>query len=104
MKTRHPLVIVSFAFSALLMTGCATDRGAQTQSTRADQSLLSARNSVPGSTYEMRVYVIAPGDSVAKIARQFQISIANFKALNPGLNPKRLKIGQKVRVYEKLTE
>jgi LysM repeat protein len=104
MKMRHPLVIISVLLSVLFMAGCATDREAQTQSIRADASLLSVTNSVPGSTYEVRVYVIAAGDTVAKIARKFGISIADFEAINPSLNPTRLKIGQKVRVYEKLTE
>ena len=104
MKTQHSLVIVSVALLALFMAGCATDRGAQTQSIRADASLLSATNSVPGSTYEVRVYVIARGDTLAKIARQFGISIADLRAINPDLIPTRLKVGQKIRVSEKLTE
>ena len=103
MKMRYPLGVVSVALSALLMAGCATDRGAQTESLRTDTSLLSATNAVPGSIYEVRVYVIAAGDTVARIARKFQISIRALEAINPGLNSKRLKIGQKVRVYEKLT-
>ena len=41
---------------------------------------------------------------MAKIARKFQISIADLEAINPGLNPPRLKIGQKVRVSEKPTD
>ena len=86
------------------MAGCATDRGAQIHSIHVDTSLLSATNAVPGSTYEIRVYVVAAGDTVVKIARNFQISVREFEAINPGLYPNRLKIGQKVRVYEKLTD
>jgi LysM repeat protein len=104
MEIRHPLIIVSVALSALFIAGCATDREAETQTIRADASLLSVTNSVPGSTYEVRVYVIEAGDTVVKIARKCGISIVDFEAINPGLNPTRLKIGQKVRVYEKLTE
>src|SRR5579862_9026744 len=104
MKMRHPLVIVSLALSALFMAGCATNREAQTQSIRAGASLLSTTNAVPGSIYEVRVYVIERGDTVVKIARKFQISIADFETINPGLNPTRLKIGQEVRVSEKPTD
>jgi len=86
------------------MTGCATEREARTQGIRADASLLSITNEVPGSTYEVHVYVIQAGDTVAKIARQFQISISDFRAINPDLNPTRIKIGQEVRVYEKKKE
>jgi hypothetical protein len=104
MKIRHPLIIVSMALFALLMAGCATERQAQTQSIREDSALLSATNSLPGSTYDLRVYVIAKGDSVARIAHKFGISIADLKAINPGLNSTRLKVGQKIRISEKLTK
>lgn len=98
------MLIVSVALSALVMAGCATERQAQTQSIREDAALLSATNSLPGSTYDLRVYVIAKGDSVARIAHKFGISIADLKAINPGLNTTRLKVGQKVRIYEKLVK
>jgi len=100
MKIRYPLAAAGVVLSALLMTGCASDRGAQAQFIRADTSLLSVTNSVPGSIYEVRVYVVTAGDTAAKIARKFQISLRDFEAINPGLNPRRLKIGQQVRVYE----
>ena len=92
------------ALSALLMAGCATDRQAQTQSIREDAALLSATNALPGSTYDLRVYVIAKGDTLARIAHKFGISIADLKAINPGLNTTRLKVGQKIRISEKLTK
>lgn len=104
MKIRQSLIIVSMALSALVMAGCATNRQAQTQSIREDSALLSATNSLPGSTYDLRVYVIAKGDSVARIAHKFGISIADLKAINPGLSTTRLKVGQKVRIYEKLVK
>jgi hypothetical protein len=44
-------------------------------------------------------YVIEKGDTVARIAKQFGMSLAELKALNPELNPGRIKIGQKVAVY-----
>jgi LysM repeat protein len=104
MKRRHPLILASVAASALLMAGCATDREAQTRSIRSDVTLLSATNALPGSTYDIRVYVIAKGDTAARIARKFGISIANLRAINPDLDTARLKIGQKIRVYEMRTQ
>ena len=66
--------------------------------------MLSVTNAEPGQTYELGVYVIAKGDTIAKIARDFQISIRDFMAINPGLDPLRLLVGQKVRVYERRKE
>ena len=43
-------------------------------------------------------YAVIKGDTVASITRKFQISIADFMAMNPGLNPTRLEVGQMVKV------
>ena len=37
---------------------------------------------------------------MAKIARKFQISIEDFKAINPDLDRRTIRIGQKVKVYK----
>jgi len=37
---------------------------------------------------------------VAKIARKFQISIEDFRALNPDVDMRQIRVGQKVRVYQ----
>jgi LysM repeat protein len=102
MKIQHPLVLVLVALSTLVMAGCATDREAQSQSVRVDAALLSVTNSAPGSTYEIRVYVIQRGDTLARIARQFGISLADLMAINPDVYPARLTVGQEIRVSEKL--
>jgi len=84
MKIRHQLIIVSVAISTLFMVGCAADREAKNQ---------NIQNDAP------KIYVIQAGDTVAKIARQFGVSIADLEAMNPDLNPTRIKIGQKVKVH-----
>jgi LysM repeat protein len=48
--------------------------------------------------------VIAAGDTVAKIASRFQVPVADIMNVNPGLNPTRLYIGQRIRIYEKKKE
>jgi len=46
-------------------------------------------------------YTIGPGDTLAKIARKFAVKMDSLEAENPGLDPTRLKIGQKIRVPKK---
>ncbi len=41
-------------------------------------------------------YVVVKGDSLAKIAKKNGVSLKALTAANPGLNPKKLKIGQKL--------
>ncbi len=72
----------------------------QTKNNRNGAYLLSITNAEPGSTFELGVYVIAHGDSLVKIARQFHVSVRDIKAMNPDMDPTRLVIGQRVKVYE----
>jgi len=73
---------------------------------RNDAASLPATNPLPGLNSEERVhvvYVIASGDTVVRIARKFGMSVADLKALNPGLEATRLKIGQKIMVSEPIS-
>ncbi len=107
MHIRSSWILVP-ALLAAALAGCAHDRDAliqpQTNSTRRGALLLSATNAVPGSTYDLGVYVITRGDTVIRIAQRFHLSVADFMAINPELEPTRLVIGQTVRVYERRRE
>ena len=46
-------------------------------------------------------YSIAPGDTLAKIARKLAVKLDAIEAENPGLDPARLKVGQKIRIPKK---
>jgi len=46
-------------------------------------------------------YSVAPGDSLSKIARKFAVKIDAIEAENPGLDPTKLKVGQKIRIPKK---
>lgn len=105
MRLQHPLTATLLG---LLAVGCATNHEArlqpQEQSTQRGRFLLSAPNDVPGSFYELGVYVVGKGDTLDSIARQFQVPSGDIVAVNPGLNSKRLVIGQRLRAYERRRE
>jgi LysM repeat protein len=46
-------------------------------------------------------YTIAAGDTLAKIARKFAVKLDAIEAENPGLDPARLRVGQKIRIPRK---
>lgn len=46
-------------------------------------------------------YVIKPGDSFAKIARAHGATIADVQAVNPGVDPSKLRPGQKIKLPKK---
>ncbi|HYF77054.1 MAG TPA: LysM peptidoglycan-binding domain-containing protein [Symbiobacteriaceae bacterium] len=43
-------------------------------------------------------YIVQPGDSLYRIARNFGVSVAQLQAANPGLDPMRLQIGQRINI------
>jgi LysM repeat protein len=48
-------------------------------------------------------YVVKPGDSGAKIARANGVTLADLQSVNPGIDWRRLKVGQKIKLPEKKT-
>ncbi len=52
----------------------------------------------PTAAAEAKEYSIARGDTLAKIAKANQISIGELNTANPGLDPRKLKIGQKLKI------
>ena len=46
-------------------------------------------------------YSVAPGDTISKIARKFATKIDTIEAENPGLDPTKLKVGQKIKIPKK---
>jgi LysM repeat protein len=88
--------------SLLSLAGCASNRSDNEQALKLHLGdyLLSDTNATPGSIYEVRIYVIAKGDTLENIANKFQVSLSDLMTINPGLTPTRLYIGQKIRIYE----
>jgi len=43
-------------------------------------------------------YTVAPGDTLSKISKKFAVRVDALEAENPGLDPARLKVGQKIRI------
>ncbi|MEI6107619.1 MAG: LysM domain-containing protein [Opitutae bacterium] len=46
-------------------------------------------------------YAVAPGDTVSKIAKKFATKVDHILAENPGLDPSKLKVGQKIKIPKK---
>lgn len=46
-------------------------------------------------------YVVKPGDSLRKIARSAGCTLAELEAVNPGVDSRHLKVGQKLKLPEK---
>lgn len=46
-------------------------------------------------------YTVAPGDTISKISKKFAVKADSIEAENPGLNPAKLRPGQKIKIPKK---
>jgi tetratricopeptide (TPR) repeat protein len=51
-----------------------------------------------GAAYGGRLHAVKAGDTATSIARKYGIKLETFMAANPTLDPKRMKVGQSVRI------
>lgn len=65
------------------------------------KSAPAGEGSAPGTVSSDGSYTVKSGDSLAKIARANGVSLAEIEAANPGVDPKRLKVGQKINLPTK---
>ena len=52
----------------------------------------------PAPTAEAKEYVIASGDTLGALAHKNGLSLKALMDANPGVNPKKLKVGQKIQI------
>lgn len=72
------------------------DRIAELQKVAAaPKATASGKSATPAGPGE---YVVAKGDNLGSIAKKNGISLKAIQDLNPGVNPNRLQIGQKLKV------
>jgi LysM repeat protein len=68
---------------------------------KSAKSAPAAEGATPGTVSSDGSYTIKSGDSLAKIARANGVSLADLEAANPGVDPKHLKVGQKINLPTK---
>jgi N-acetylmuramoyl-L-alanine amidase len=55
----------------------------------------------PGTLSEDGTYVIKGGDTLGKVATQFGVTLGELQAANPGVDSRKLKVGQKIVIPKK---
>ena len=75
----------------------ARSESAQTES-KPDTAQNSAAGETPETSADGKIHKIQSGDTFAKLAKKYNVSVEAIVKANPDANPARLKIGQKVRI------
>lgn len=58
----------------------------------------AAAAAAPTAAAGEKIHTIKPGDNPAKLAKQYSVSVDAIMKANPGLNPSRIKVGQKIKI------
>ncbi len=89
-----PLVFLAAVTVAVLLVRAGLDEA----STRAEPTVPTATAPTTTTPTARRFYRIRAGDTLAAIAPRFGLTEADLVALNPGIEPTALRIGQRIRV------
>jgi LysM repeat protein len=68
-----------------------TAGGAGTTSRRVDSAIRPARTTVATRTHQVQA-----GETLMAIARRYHVKLESLQSVNPGLNPRKLSIGQRL--------
>lgn len=90
------------AIEKLASRPTSTRSAARAESAQMESKPDTAQNSAAGETPETsadgKIHKIQSGDTFAKLAKKYNVSVEAIVKANPDANPARLKIGQKVRI------
>lgn len=90
------------AIERLASRPTSTRSAARAESAQTESKPDTAQNSAAGETPETsadgKIHKIQSGDTFAKLAKKYNVSVEAIVKANPDANPARLKIGQKVRI------
>ena len=64
----------------------------------AEEKIIEEEKRIAAERAAMRYYTVKSGDTLGAIAKREGKSLSAIEKLNPGINPNRLRIGQKIRV------
>ena len=92
-----PLAFLSAVTVGVLLVRAGLDEGSQPTQT-SPPPVVTATTPAKARPSSARYYRIQAGDTLAGIAPRFGVTEAEIVALNPGIAPTALSVGQRIRV------
>jgi LysM repeat protein len=99
-QTRGAMEQVGTEFAAIRsdLTKITTAMAARPAPAPSQGGTSSGPTVAPGSIGPDGTYAVKSGDTLSGIARQFNVSVADIEKANPGVDSRRLAIGQKLKI------
>jgi tetratricopeptide (TPR) repeat protein len=69
--------------------------------TQTNNSSVTTNNKKPVAPKTKRIHTVANGETLASIARKYNVTLPALQSANPGLNPKKMRVGQPVTIPAK---
>jgi LysM repeat protein len=85
-------------FVLILRGGFGGGSDSKTTHTNPRTTVQSTTTGTSTPTITTRLYTIRPGDTLGAVAVHFGVSVDDIVALNPGIQPTALRVGQKIKV------
>jgi LysM repeat protein len=92
------LFLLSITIVVLIIHGGFGGGEKATTTTRAASTSVTTAVTTSAKPTKPRVYTIKSGDTLGAIAYRFGVTVDDIMALNPGIDPNSLRVGQKIKV------
>jgi LysM repeat protein len=95
-----PLALLAAVVALVLVVKGSSSSDSQTasQTTSTQTTPKKKKAKVKAKAKTAKSYTVKSGDTLAAIAQQTKVPVAQIEELNPGLDPAALTVGQKVKL------
>jgi LysM repeat protein len=101
-----PISLIAFVLALLIVIASSgtdedsSDNGNSISGQQTEQVSTTGETTTTTPAVSGKFYTVKTGDTLAGIAEQVGVSVAQLQELNPALDPQALVSGQKIRIRE----
>jgi LysM repeat protein len=93
-----PVLFLLAVTIVVLIIHSAFSGGTNSTSTVSTYSTTTPPTTTSAKPKKIRIYTIRAGDTLGAVAIHFSVTVDDIMALNPGIDPNALRVGQKIKV------